>query len=314
MQELSKQITEKYNLGQIKDFRLIHDGLDNKVYRITVGVSSVYIVRESKRNKKNKNIDFEIKLISFLDKSNFSVPKIILTTGGNPSFNLGARTIIVFQYIKGEILQKGLIELGGKTLGNLHNKTLNLETKFDPIRNVFTELERFTDKNKKKMFRFKGYQVVEKHIKHFVDVARKKIKCGLPHGVIHNDFHIGNLIYMTDKKLLYTIDFDWSCNGPLVKDVALAIGSWSCTDVAKIPPDKETIAKFLIGYNSTAPIHIKYDQDLLFWICFAYLSETATFFADFLESRYPNLNITKVEQCISYRNFKYFFEKYEQFR
>lgn len=124
-------------------------------------------------------------------------------------------------------------------------------------------------------------------------------------GAIHNDYRIQNLIFLSDTDCTL-IDFDWSCYGPLIKDVALAVGEWSLFDFNK-GPSQEAIDQFLKGYNSTSPQKINYDKELIFWISFAYLSEAATFFTDVCEERHTDLVITEISQCHSYKKFRYFY-------
>lgn len=190
----------------------------------------------------------------------------------------------------------------------LHQYTQKLDLGEKKGRHIFTEIERFENLSKECQKRFSDYGEAASHIAQFSEEAREKIKDKkLLSGVIHNDYRIQNLIFQSDADCSI-IDFDWACYGPLIKDVALAVGEWSYFDI-KTGPSREAIDQFLKGYNETAPKPIEYSPELIFWICFAYLSETSNFLSDTCEGRHDSLNITRVEQCRSYRKFKFFFSK-----
>lgn len=318
-ENLLEQISEKYNIGPVIACELIHDGIDNMIYKLSSdSLNKKFVARVSKRSGEHKSFDFEFELLRYLTYANFSIPKLIVSKSGNNSTYIDGVTCVVFEYIDGdvfhsaneELLRKGYIEIGGRLLGELHISTEIFQPDHVPKRTIFTEIERLKNCSKEDLGRFEGYQELVAHVDTFTKEAKKRMRAGLPGGIIHNDYHIGNLIYAKDGSVAYMLDFDWACAGPFIKDIGFAIGAWSCGDIRKELPDTNRINTFLAGYNATAPHKINYDSDLLFWICFAYISEACTFFPDVLEGHYPNLNIIKVDQCLSYRKFLYFLNKY----
>ncbi len=66
--EIAPFLEKEYNLGKIVSQKIIRDGIDNKVYDISIKNGDRFVVRESKRNFKYKNLDFEIELNDFLNK------------------------------------------------------------------------------------------------------------------------------------------------------------------------------------------------------------------------------------------------------
>ncbi len=317
LQKIISLIESKYDLGEITLEGVIRDGIDNKVYKIANKSNEKFVLRENKRSFINKNPEFEIELIKKLNALNFNTPKLITTSKKEAKVELGKSTFLIFEHIEGEQFEKidkemissGLVELGGEMLGKLHKETFSFNLKNESIRNIFTEFKRLKDADQKKLSEFDGFNKLKYFIEIFTEEGEKRISNKTFTGAIHNDYYPGNLIY-TNNKSCYLIDFDWSCQGPFIKDLALGVGSWSSSFEGKSPPDKEVINRFLCGYNLFSPLKVNYDKDLLFWICFAFLSETATFFVDVLESRWSDLNIERINQCFSYRKFEYFFEEY----
>ena len=292
----------------------IHDGIDNNVYIIERSSKEKSVLRESKRSNERKDIDFEIELLLKLKSVNFKSAKLLATKTGQYKVSLDAATYTMFEFIQGSkfeqtdttILTQGVITTGSKALGDLHQHTRGIMSGAKSVRNIFTELERILKIDSGLLKQFMGYDALLSDVLLFYKEAEKKMaKETIPLGVIHNDYRIQNLIYKNASDC-YIIDFDWACNGPLIKDVALAVGEWSLFDYKNSVPNREAINSFLMGYNSASPIEINYDSNLLFWMCFAYLSEASTFFVDICESRYPDLVITNVEQCYSLKKFKYF--------
>lgn len=317
--ELITLLEKDYSLGNIVSHRVLRDGIDNRVYDISTENGDRFIVRENKRSFEYKNLDFEIELNDFLTKNKFKTPRLIKTNEGKGKVEKGGLTFLLFEYILGSQFEKienitsqeSLIETGGELLGRLHKETVSLRMKNDPIRTIFTEFERFIKVPKKDVSLFKGSEKLTKEINYFVDEGKRRINRNDFIGVIHNDYYMGNLIYK-NKEDCYLIDFDWSCNGPLIKDVALGVGAWSSSFDGKKPPNKEVVSIFLSGYNKYSPLRVDYDDDLIFWICFSFLSEAATFFVDVLEERWPEFDIREIEQCFSYRKFQFFFREFKK--
>ncbi|MDP2741550.1 MAG: phosphotransferase [bacterium] len=307
-----QQIESEYKLSGPPDLNLIHDGLDNKVFIVTDKNGSKFVLRESKRD--NKNSSFEIEVLEALAKADFSSPRILKTRDVKYSIVFNNTEITLFEYIKGSQIEKlelnhlddDVIERGAKKLGELHSLTNGMIINATPNRTIFTEYDRLLKIDNNLLKQFKSVDVFIRQVEDFYEKASLIInKKKELFGVIHNDYRIQNLIF-ADKNC-FVIDFDWSCCGPLLKDLGLAVAEWSMYG-QKIGPSKEVIKKFIKAYNETAPQSAKYDSDLIFWICFACLSDVCTFFADVIEGKYPENNITDVQQCYMYKKFEYFYQ------
>jgi Ser/Thr protein kinase RdoA (MazF antagonist) len=306
-------IESEYGLTGPLVFNQVHDGPDNNIYIVTDGKNNKYALRESKRV--GKNVVFEIELLIVLAKAGFSSPEPLLTRSGSYFIVAGAIQLVLFTYIKGTQVNKlepghldgDVIEIGAKKLGEFHRLTNGLRIAAIPTRTLFTEYDRFLKIDKEKLRQFKNYEIVFDQANNFYKDARSKIDSKNElYGIIHNDYRVQNLIFNGND--CFIIDFDWACYGPLLKDLGLAIAEWSMyTRSAGSSP--EATERFIRAYNETAPHVVTYSEDLIFWICFACLSDTCTFLVDTIEGRYNDKIITDVDQCYMYRKFKYFYNE-----
>lgn len=263
-----EKIKTLYGISPEATCEKIHDGTDNAVYVIS-DKGNRFVLRESKRiNDPNKDLQFELDLLKNLANKGASTPKIILTNTGEPLIFINNTEYTLFHFVEGfgiseptqELLKREVIRTGGKALGTLHQHTQKLDLGEKKGRHIFTEIERFENLNKECQKRFSDYEEAAGYIAQFSKEAREKIKDKkLLSGVIHNDYRIQNLIFQSDVNCSI-IDFDWACYGPLIKDVALAVGEWSYFDI-KTGPSKEAIDQFLKGYNETAPQPIEYGSE-----------------------------------------------------
>lgn len=315
------KILEEYGLDKSAVFKLIHDGIDNNVHLLDAS-DKKYVLRESKRSEVNKNIDFEINLLLTLSQTSLSVPRTVALRDNSYYLAINNKCFTLFNYIEGhqfktvsnEMLSANVIILGGKKLGELHDITKNIEIGIDSKRTIFTEFERLFSVPAEKLAQFDGHIEFLEHAKKFYADAKKLMQDEKTiSGMIHNDYRIQNLIFSANNADASIIDFDWSCQGPFLKDIGLAIVEWSIFDFEK-GPSQEAIQQFIGGYNSTGPMHIEYNAELLFWVCFSCLSDACTFFSDVLELRHKDLSINKIDQCRMYKKFKYFLKENEKYQ
>lgn len=313
--EYSSQIESEYGLMGPLTFDHIHDGPDNDVYIITDSKSDKYVLRQCKRE--GKSAAFELEVLAALARSSFSSPEPLKSKSGLYSVVIEGIQFTLFTFIDGiqietitpEHLETNTIEIGARKLGELHTVTNKLQVEATPARTLFTEFDRLLKLDIDILKHFKDGDILLDQVKTFYGEAQSRIDSGRElYGVTHGDYRIQNLIYKNNDCSI--IDFDWSCYGPLSKDVGHAIAEWSMFDF-KTGPSQVAIDKFINGYNETAPRKVAYDKDLIFWICFACLSDSCTFFADvahnnFKYLQYPTV-INNTDQCYMYKKFKYFY-------
>ena len=261
--------------------------IDNDLYFIVDRLGKRYVLREGKRVRE-KDIDFEIRLIKLLRKHNFSTPDIkpfpdgslYLLTKGNWYQSL------FFDYIDGkqysfkdiEKSKINLIDLAGELLGKLHS-IANLEKiaiGTNHSRNIFTEFDRLLNLSSDKLNNVEGYNYFLSLLKYFKNESTLWINNNSNRlGAIHNDYGLQNIIF-TKQDSGFVIDLDWACYGPFIKDVGKAIALMGFSeDNAEL--HNEIVQTFIKGYNRTAPFKVEYNKELIFWACYSTLSDACTF-------------------------------------
>lgn len=302
--KILQNIKENYSLKDIISINLLRDGIDNIIYQITDSVGEKIIIRLSKRGVSD-HIKFETDLIRYLNECHVPVPRILTTKLGDGYILIGDAVIVLFCFIKGVVLKitpnrKPPIEMAkdaGTSLGMLHKYSVSLHNKTGSInRTIFTEYERALNK-KENIFKLDGG-------KQFIQTLDSYQKWAMnyegPKGIIHNDYIPSNLIKTTDGVVI--IDFDWACYAPVIKDLGLALATWSRPDGLD-EHWKDVFSAFIEGYNELAPESVKVTRDLYMWICFSCLSDACTFFADLSDD---DVRIKSVMQCRRYKTFLYF--------
>ncbi len=309
------QVESKYGLAGPLSSKLIHDGPDNYVYIVTDANGKKYALRINKRL--GKNVSFELEVLVTLAQKGLNITRPLETKSKEYFILINNNQVVLFDFIEGtqvekldtEHLETDVIERGARKFGEFHNFTNNMKVETVPNRNIFTEYDRLLALDTDTLKKFTDYEILLKQVKTFYSEAQSRIKEGKElYGVIHNDYRIQNLIYTKDD--CYIIDLDWACYGPILKDLGLAIAEWSMYK-KDTGPSKIAIDRFLKSYNETAPKTVAYDKDLIFWICFACLSDTCTFIADVVQNnfKYGDIAINDVNQCRMYRKFQYFYQE-----
>jgi Ser/Thr protein kinase RdoA (MazF antagonist) len=300
-----QQIFSFYPLDPSYTPILLRKGVDNNMYVFKHINGDRAVLRVSKRDMA-ETIDFEAKLLNFLFEHQVPVPEILPTTRGDLWVVIDGVTAVAFRFISGTTI---LVEhnakpdiryarFAGEMLARLHVAGLSFAYENPKRRTIFTEYERALLR--------KDFIVKLKGGSEFLTIIESYLKWARQYqgdtGIIHNDFIPSNIILNKDKTTI--VDFDWSCRGPLVKDLGIALAEWSFPDGLGHHWE-DIFISFLEGYNKSAPKKIPLDNSLYKWVCFSCLSDACNFFAD-LPTDSP---IKKISQCRRFKKAIYF-EKY----
>ena len=302
---LLKFCSEIYGLDAIRA-SVLRDGPDNIIWTLETENGKKCVARMSKREL-GGDIAFEAEWLKILLASGVQVAPIIETIDKKPFAILPTgKALTVFEFVDGKHLSFGIdqtpplsvVKSAAEALAKLHNVSRQRKVSLPRQRAVFTELERVIAKQKEIEEKTPGG-------KEFVAEVEKVLTWGKNQKftpvLIHNDYRIGNLLFNENDKVAAILDFDWSCLGPAIKDVAHALVEWSFPDGAK-QHWREVFDTFLDNYNRYAEEVIKHDDNLKNWILFNCLSDTTTYIIDRLERG----EIKPLTGSFMYQKFQYF--------
>lgn len=215
-----ENILLNYDLKLYKFFR-IKKGLLNTNYFIGTNKGE-FILRifEGERKFEDENLELD-----FLLKIKNIIPCCIpLKTTTNKNYVVyKEKMIAIFEYIKGEpikkINKKIIIEIANY-LGKLHNfsygKTLDRTSRID-LKYYYKNID------------FNSIQISSKDKNIILEKYNliKDIDFNiLPSGIIHSDIFPDNILIDDKDNIVGILDFNESCTGPFIFDIAIIINFW----------------------------------------------------------------------------------------
>lgn len=299
------ELVNKYYETNNVAISLLKEGIDNDLY-LVCDDKTKFVMRVGKR-KLNETVNFEVELLNHLFKDRVPVPKIINTVSSDKYILQNDGTVVVcFEFIEGssyEVLSdkkpnSSIVKQAGEALGKFHKSSKSFKQQDPKRRTIYTEFDRILDISDKLKETIDGGRKFLNEIEIYTKWAHERNDMS---GIIHNDYGPENIM-VKEGYLTSIIDFDWAGPGPFAKDVGLALALWSFPDGLE-NHWQEIIDQFLIGYNEYSPIKLEFDDNLIKWINFCCLSDTATFFADLPKD---DTKIVRVLQCRRYKKFLYF--------
>lgn len=304
-------IKNNYSCDDLK-LTLLRESKDNIVYLIEQGEDNK-IFRISKRLPLN-DILFEIEALKVIKDNKLPVASPLANRWGM-NFSVSPEGVIgvMFESKKGYSVEcepdkkpsLDYVKTAGQILGKLHfvasrNALTNLKS-----RNIFTELGRVAEYKVFFETEFEGGKLFIQEVNEMINFGKKSKEV---EGWIHNDFRPHNLLFESSNQVSALLDFDWSCEGPFIKDLALALAEWSYPDGAQ-ESWTDIFDTFLNAYNETAPWSIEKNSDLYKWIGFACLSDAATYFCDLISMEENNSTNQRISRSYMYKKYKYFMKQ-----
>lgn len=223
--KLLEFVLEHYNLGKLKNFKIVEGGFVNLNIQIFT-TKGVYFLREYKHFFNVRKIKHLNIVLLQLKKQDFPVAKPMLTKEGESIVELEGKVFSISEYIKGnkyDFSEKKLIN-AARTLAKLHKQTIGVPCEHTSIVNVKFEehyfvgklwknsdsiLNQTLKKNQKSeldLFIIESIERIKHHNQLFVkDFPHIRERTNL--SMIHGDFWHGQLIFH-EHEVATLIDFD----------------------------------------------------------------------------------------------------------
>ena len=234
-------LLSKYNIGTLKSFQGISDGITNTNYFLTTskGKYIITIFEDISEIKVKKYL----KLMDFLSNNNICCPEIIFTKSGDILSKVKLKPCSIMEKLPGKtisITNVSLCKSIGTILGNFHNIGSEYKYKISNSRDI-----KWVENNIKKI---KNH--ISKEQLHILNYSSKIFKnifeMELPSGMIHSDLFRDNVLARSNK-VTGIIDYYYSFNGPFIYELAVIINDWCVNKDGSINLVKYN--SFLNSYN-----------------------------------------------------------------
>jgi homoserine kinase type II len=239
----------KYNLGKLKEYKEIKEGIENTNYFIQTEKGKFILTLYEKRVEE-KDLPFFISLMKNLFDKKFPSPEPIINKNGNYISEILKKKAAVVSFLDGKA-KKNLSTYDcyqvGLNTAKFHQITKNLTGKRKNKLSVNSWREIY---NKVKNDCFKIHHNLSAVIEKNLSEIEKHWPSNIPAGIIHADLFPDNLFFK-DGKLSGIIDFYFSCHDFYAFEIAI------CLNALCFEGKKENLSfnvtkakKFIDGYSS----------------------------------------------------------------
>ena len=241
-----KEILSLYNIGSLKSFDGISDGITNTNYFLNTdkGKYVITIFEDIKKTKVTKYL----KLMNFFSKKGLCAPEIMITKSGDLLTTVEKKPCSIMQKLSGKTVNESnnmLCKSLGEVIGTFHNFSQQYQGMISNSRDI-----KWIEKTIKKI---EGHLEPNQLnlIKHCSKVFKKIFSSNLPCGVIHSDLFRDNVL-ANNNKITGIIDYYYSFNGPLIYELAVIANDWCVNKNGSINAKK--YHSFINSYNSVRTI------------------------------------------------------------
>ncbi len=251
--EKINSILSNYNLGDIKKFEGIKEGIENTNYSLETEKGKYILTIYEKRVDKD-DLPFFSKLMLELSKKNFICPKPIPSKENKYISDFDNKKFMIVSYLEGKS-KKNLSPLNCKMVGResarLHEITKNFNFKrqndlsIKSWRKIFDQV-----KDKCGKIHSDLPKLIEGNL---IDIE-KDWPSNLPNGIIHADLFNDNIFFKKNEFSGF-IDFYFSCNDFYAFEIAICFNALCFEGVKENLSFNVTKAKkFMEGYNEIRKI------------------------------------------------------------
>jgi len=233
-------LLNNYNIGNLKSFEGIIEGVENTNYKIITNKNK-FILTIFEKRVNGDELPFFIELQNHLSSKNIRCPMPISDKNNNFINNLKGKKCVIMSFLEGKKIDKPdnmhCLQVGSE-LAKIHNNTkdFKLERKntlsFLNWKKILLKCKESKKINKKipgeehdKIKIFLDYfETIEQELEYLDN----RWPQNLPKGVIHADAFKDNVFFNNDK-LTGLIDFYFACNDYYAYEIAICANDW-CFD------------------------------------------------------------------------------------
>lgn len=293
-----RQHLRPFRVGELIDARGVSAGTINTIYEVNT-TRGHYILRILE-NRTVTDARFEEALLHRLHEQGLMVPQMLGAGKQGSVISITPRQqLSVFQYLPGR--EVGVFEITpahtaqvGTFLASMHQAARGLgrrrRNRFDP-----PNLARIVERCKE----LAPPGELQRDIDRLQEaLERYAWPRDLPRGIVHGDLFIDNVRF-AGGELCGVLDFEMACTGPLLYDLAVAIGDWAFMHDQFLP---ERAAALVGGYEAKRPLK-PIEHASLYALClYSTVRFAITRFYDFEIRRRP-------EATRLYKDYRHFLSR-----
>ena len=249
-----KSLLNKYNIGTLKSYKGIADGITNTNYFVntTKGKYVITLFEDISQSKVKKYL----KLMNYFSGKDLCSPEIMLTKEMDILTVVKSKPCSIMQKLSGKTITKTnsrLCSSIGKVIGTFHCASKDYNQEITNDRDI-----KWVEKGIK---RIKGH--VSKNqmslLLYCSKVFKKLFTMNLPHGMIHSDLFRDNVLANKDD-IKGIIDYYYSFNGPFIYELAVVINDWCVNQDGSI--NRVKYDNFIKSYNSVRELSLSETKQL----------------------------------------------------
>ncbi len=246
-------IISNYNLGGMKNYQGIKEGIENTNYLVETDKGKFILTIYEKRVNKD-DLPFFSKLMVELSNKNFFCPKPILNKNNKYISDLGSKKFMLVSFLEGKSktnLSPDDCGSVGKEAARLHEITKNFNFKRNNDLSVKSWRKIFDQvKDRCNQIHPDLPKLIETNLR---DVEKDWPE-NLPKGIIHADLFHDN-IFFKNNNFSGFIDFYFSCNDFYAFEIAICFNALCFDGISENLSFNVTKAKkFFEGYNDIRKI------------------------------------------------------------
>ncbi len=282
-----------YGITPHEPLLILAGGADNLNVRVRAD-SGDYVLRRYDlvgRTRAKRELDLVRVLVAKL----FPTPLPIKTASGSFLSNLDGRPAALFPFVPGKVPLKYSVALAkqmGAQLATLHLATIAMRT----------SLRGWSDLADIKLAQRRMGDLKIDGVRHYANAisenlnAHRQSQCRLPAGIIHHDFHRGNILCNSHGRIVSVLDFGEACTGPFILDIARSL-SYMCLDGPDFLLTPTLRRALLSGYERKRRLLPEESDALPLMFALANLADAARYLRD------HEWSIRSIKECHSWRVF-----------
>jgi homoserine kinase type II len=256
-----EEILSNYNIGLLKEFKGIEEGIENTNYFLIAG-SKKYILTIYEKRVKEEDLPFFSNLMTGLNKEKFKCPVPIKNKNNKTISVYKNKNLMIVSFLEGKakkILSPDNCKTLGQEIARMHliTKKFKIERQNDLSIGSWRKL--FEQVKEKCINIHKDLpKLIESNL---IDVEKNWPK-DLPKGIIHADLFSDN-IFFKDDKFNGIIDFYFSCNDFYALEIAICFNALCFDGFKNNLSFNATKAKsFMKGYSQLRELSEKEKESI----------------------------------------------------